>query len=216
MGVIVRPYIGLFFGILAFAVGNLLFAVPNHIMNGGMTGLSQLGYYIFDLNIGIGIFLLNVPLFILAFLFYRPLFYNSVISMIVLSLLIGILQDYLVPVGIHNIWIGSLIGGLWMGIALGFLAKMNASLGGGSLLGKMIHMRFGFSLSKSVFFVDASIYPLSLYFLGGRETFFSLLLTAASAFGMYLVARWSDFWEKKKSNPFIPASSVTSASKTNL
>jgi uncharacterized membrane-anchored protein YitT (DUF2179 family) len=29
-----------------------------------------------------------------------------------------------------------MIGGLWTGVALGILAKMNASLGGGSLLGE--------------------------------------------------------------------------------
>jgi hypothetical protein len=52
----------------------------------------------------------------LAFLFYRELFYKSVISMIVLSLVIGILQDILLPYGIKNIWIGSLVGGYWMGL----------------------------------------------------------------------------------------------------
>ncbi|WCK56405.1 YitT family protein [Aneurinibacillus sp. Ricciae_BoGa-3] len=182
-------YVKLFFAILSFAVGNLLFAVPNHIMNGGMTGLSLMVYYLFHNNIGLNLFLFNLPLFILAFIYYRPLFYNSVISMTVLSVLVGILQNYLIPFGIHNIWVGSVVGGLWMGISLGILAKMNASLGGGSLLGKMINLRYGYSLSTSIFLVDASVYPLSFFLIGGKETLFSLILTAASAFGVYLFGR---------------------------
>jgi uncharacterized membrane-anchored protein YitT (DUF2179 family) len=182
-------YLKLFLAILSFAIGNLIFAVPNHIMNGGMTGLSLMVYYLLHNNIGLNLFLFNLPLFILAFIYFRPLFYNSVISMTVLSLLVGLLQNYLIPFGIHNLWVGSIVGGLWMGISLGIIAKMNASLGGGSLLGKMINLRYGYSLSKSIFLVDASVYPLSYFLIGGKETLFSLILSAASAFGVYLFGR---------------------------
>lgn len=170
-------------------MGNIVFAVPNTIMNGGMTGLSQIGYYLYEFNIGLSIFLLNIPLFITAFFFYRDLFYKSAISMGVASLLIGLLQDTLLQFGIHNIWIGSIAGGLWMGIALGILARMNASLGGGSMLGKMMHERFGISLTKAIFFIDVSVYPLSLFLIGVTETIFSLVLTFFSAFGVFVVTR---------------------------
>ncbi|WP_165842343.1 YitT family protein [Paenibacillus xerothermodurans] len=181
-------YTYLFCAIVFFALGNLFFAVPNHIMNGGITGLSQMAYYVFHTNIGLTLFLFNVPLFVLAFVFYRHLFYNSVISMVVLSVTVGVLQNYVVPYGIQNIWVGSIVGGFWMGIALGILARLNASLGGGSMLGKMVHQKYGFSLSKSIFVIDASVYPLSLFVIGGRETLFSLILTTASCIGVYLVS----------------------------
>lgn len=187
----VKQPLYLFLTILLFAVGNLLFAVPNTIMNGGMTGLSQIGYYLYEFNIGASIFLLNLPLFIIAFFYYRELFYKSAIAMAVASLLIGLLQGPLLQFGIHNIWIGSVGGGLWMGISLGILARMNASLGGGSMLGKMLHEHFGFSLTKAIFFIDASVYPLSLILIGATETIFSLVLTFFSALGVYCVTRSS-------------------------
>ncbi|MCZ8515439.1 YitT family protein [Paenibacillus filicis] len=80
----------------------------------------------------------NLPLFILAYLYFRPLFYKSVISIIVLSLVVGFLQDLVIPYGIHNFGIGSIFGGFWMGLSLGILTRLNASLGSGSLLGKML------------------------------------------------------------------------------
>lgn len=121
--------------------------------------------------------------------------------MIVFSLAVGLLQDYIIPFGVHNIWIGSIVGGFWMGVSLGILAKLNASLGGGSLLGKMIHLRYGFSLSKSIFVVDASVYPLSLFVIGGTETLFSLILTAFSAFGVYVVGLLADRIPAKDNKP---------------
>ncbi|SIQ40463.1 Uncharacterised 5xTM membrane BCR, YitT family COG1284 [Domibacillus enclensis] len=179
----------IFLTILFFAIGNILFAVPNQIMNGGMTGLSQMGYYLYEFNIGLGIFLFNTPLFITAFIFYKELFYKSAISMLTVSLLIGFLQEPLLAYGVVNIWVGSVVGGLWMGVALGILASMNASLGGGSMLGKMLHDQYGVSLTKSIFFIDASVYPLSLFLIGVTETIFSLVLTFFSAFGIYLVSK---------------------------
>ncbi|MBP1931382.1 YitT family protein [Ammoniphilus resinae] len=196
----------LFFGIVFFAVGNLLFAVPNHIMNGGMTGLSLMTYYIFHTNIGLNLFLFNLPLFLIAFFYFRELFYKSIVSMIILSLVVGILQDYLIPYGIHNMWIGSIVGGFWMGIALGILAKLNASLGGGSLAGKMLHQRYGFSLSASIFIVDSSVFPLSVFVIGARETMFSIILTATSAIGVYLVGKISEWIHvKEESAPTLVA-----------
>jgi uncharacterized membrane-anchored protein YitT (DUF2179 family) len=194
-------YVLLFVAVLFFAMGNLLFAVPNHIMNGGITGLSQLSYYVFKNNLGLSLFLFNMPLFIIAFIHYRHLFYKSVVSMIILSLLVGLLQDYLIPFGVHNIWIGSIVGGFWMGLSLGVVAKMNASLGGGSLLGKMINLRYGYSLSKSIFIIDASVYPLSFFIIGGRETLFSLILTASSAFGVYVISVLSESKLVKNKKP---------------
>ncbi|MBP1155562.1 MULTISPECIES: YitT family protein [unclassified Paenibacillus] len=194
-------YVLLFAAILLYAIGNLLFAVPNHIMNGGITGLSQISYYIFKTNIGLSLLLFNLPLFIFAFFKYRHLFFKSVVSMIVFSLAVGLLQDYIIPFGVQNIWIGSIIGGFWMGVSLGILAKLNASLGGGSLLGKMIHLRYGISLSKSIFVIDSSVYPLSLFIIGGTETLFSLILTAFSAFGVYVVGLLSDKIPAKDNKP---------------
>lgn len=181
-------YVILFIAILFFGIGNLLFAVPNQIMNGGMTGLSLMSYYIFKMNIGLSLFLFNLPLFLFAFFKYRDLFYKSIISMTCLSIIVGILQNDLISYGIKNIWIGSIVGGFWMGLSLGILVKMNASLGGGSLLGRMLHLRYGFSLSKTIFFIDCTVYPLSLFVIGGRETLFSLVLTASSSLGIYVVS----------------------------
>ncbi|WP_332633880.1 YitT family protein [Halalkalibacter flavus] len=185
-------------GIVNFSLATILFAVPNTIMAGGITGMATMSYYLFDLNIGVGMFLFNFPLFLAAFIWYRDLFYKSVVSMVSASILVGILQQPLIRFGVENIVIGSVIGGLWMGIGLGLMGMANSSLGGGSMLGKMINLKYGFSFGLAVFLVDSSVFPLSFFLIGAKETLFSLLLAASSAFGITLVGRIHQALIKKK------------------
>jgi uncharacterized membrane-anchored protein YitT (DUF2179 family) len=183
---------------LNFTLATILFAVPNTIMAGGVSGLATMSYYLFDMNIGLGIFLFNLPILIAAWIMYRDLFYKSAISMMACSLLVGMLQDPLIRFGVENIVIGSIVGGLWMGIGLGMLGMANSSLGGGSMLGKIINLRYGFSFSLVAFLVDSSVFPLSFFLIGGKETLFSLLLAASSAFGIFLVGKVYSLMVQKK------------------
>ncbi len=199
LGVIsIKRFILISIGIVNFSLATILFAVPNTIMSGGVTGMATMSYYIFNLNIGLGMFLFNFPLFLAAFIWYRDLFYKSVISMVSASILVGILQEPLIRFGVENIVIGALIGGLWMGIGLGLMGMANSSLGGGSMLGKMINLKYGFSFGLATFLVDSSVFPLSFFLIGAKETFFSLLLAASSAVGIILVGRIHLFMIEKK------------------
>lgn len=185
-------------GIVNFTLATIIFAVPNNIMAGGVTGMATMTYYLFNSNIGLGLFLFNLPLFLASFIWYRDLFYKSVISMVSASLLLGILQEPLIRFGVENIVIGSLIGGLWMGIGLGMMGIANSSLGGGSMLGKMINLKYGVSFGVATFLVDSSVFPLSFFLIGATETFYSLLLAATSALGIILVGKTHQLILKKK------------------
>ena len=174
---------------MIFVLGNLVFAFPNQISAGGVTGLSTLLYYKLDWNVGVVYFLLNMPLFIIAWQVSRQLFFQSLGSMILCSILIGLLEPLSPIIGIQMMWVGSLVGGLVMGIGLGLMGMANASLGGGSLAGKMMAIRFGLPFSASTFVIDASVYPFFFLLLGAEQTLFSLLLTLCSSAGIYLVER---------------------------
>lgn len=185
-------------GIINFALATIIFAVPNNIMAGGVTGMATMSYYLFNLNIGLGLFLFNFPLFLVSFIWYRDLFYKSVISMSSASILVGILQEPLARFGVENIVIGALIGGLWMGVGAGMMGLANSSLGGGSMLGKIINLKYGLSFGIAAFIVDSAVFPISFFLIGVTETFFSLLLSATSALGIIMVGKIDQFLMKKR------------------
>jgi uncharacterized membrane-anchored protein YitT (DUF2179 family) len=174
-------------GVLICAVGNVLFAIPNHITAGGITGISTLLYYWFHWNIGVAYFLLNVPLFLIAWRISKSLFFQSIAGMILYSIVIGLIEPMSSVYGVKQLWAGSVVGGLLMGFGLGLMSFANASLGGGSLTGKMLNMKYGFSFSLSTLLIDASVLPFAWFSLGAHQTFFSIILVICNAIGIRIV-----------------------------
>ena len=56
-------------GCFFIALGLHVFLVPNKISTGGVSGLATIFYYLYDLPVGVGMRLLNVPLFLLCWRF---------------------------------------------------------------------------------------------------------------------------------------------------
>jgi Uncharacterized conserved protein len=189
IGSIRRRQVQILAGVILFALGNILFAFPNQISAGGITGLSMLLNQTLGWNVGFLYFLLNAPLFLAAWRLSKQLFLQSLGSMILCSVLIGLMEPLTVFIGIRSIWTGSVAGGIVMGAGLGIMGAANASLGGGSLTGKMLEAKWGIPFSISTFIFDASIYPLFYLFLGADKMWFSLLLTLFSACGIYFTGR---------------------------
>lgn len=184
----IRRTLLIFTGVLICALGNVLFALPNHITAGGITGLSTLLYYWFKWNMGVVYFLLNVPLFLIAWRVSKALFFQSIAGMLLCSIMVGLLAPMSEAYGVKDLWVGSSFGGFVMGVGLGILNLANASLGGGSLTGTMLNMKYGFSLSLSTMLIDASALPLAWFVIGAHHTLFSIVYVVSSAFGIRIVA----------------------------
>jgi uncharacterized membrane-anchored protein YitT (DUF2179 family) len=107
--------------------------------------------------------------------------------MILYSIVIGLLEPMSTVYGVKQLWVGSIVGGLVMGLGLGLMSFANASLGGGSLTGKMINTKCGFSFSLSTLLIDASVLPFAWFCLGAHQTFFSIILVVCNAAGIRIV-----------------------------
>lgn len=55
-------------GCTIMGTGTSLFLLPNKLSTGGVSGIATIGYYLFNLPLGTTILVLNIPLFIIAFL----------------------------------------------------------------------------------------------------------------------------------------------------
>jgi uncharacterized membrane-anchored protein YitT (DUF2179 family) len=191
----------IFTGALICTIGNVFFALPNHIAAGGITGLSTLLFYSFEWNMGVVYFLLNVPLFLIAWRISKSLFIQSIAGMLLCSLLIGLLVPMSGIYGVKHLWEGSSFGGLVMGLGLGSLGLNNTSLGGGSLIGKLLNKKYGFSFSLSTMLIDASILPFAWFGIGAYQTLFSIIFVVSSALGIKIVTTLSDLkWTTKNLN----------------
>ena len=66
-------------GCSLMAIGIVIFLLPNQLSSGGFSGIATILYYIFGFQIGTTTFLLNIPLFIIAFIKIGKKFFTKAI-----------------------------------------------------------------------------------------------------------------------------------------
>ena len=165
----VKDYFFISLGILLYAIGFNAFILPERVVMGGMTGVSSLLYYAFNLPPGIMPWIMNVALLILA---YKALSKQFVIRTIVGVTIMSFFIDALRPLFIANPIITAgedkfmhvLIGGMMGGAGLGIVFSHNGSTGGTdilvALLGKYTRMSFGRAMQMIDMCIISSSYLL--------------------------------------------------------
>lgn len=163
----------------AFSVGINCFLANNNILNGGITGIATILNYLFDFPIGMGIFLMNVPLLLIAFKKLGVMFVFRTFWVIAISSVIIDLGAFL-PVYKNDLLLSSIFGGVLSGISLGIIFLRNATTGGVDIIAKLIKLRYPhITLGKSIFILDAVVIITGGIIYGNLE---SMLYAAITVF----------------------------------
>ena len=163
----------------AFSVGINCFLANNNILNGGLTGIATILNYLFDFPIGMGIFLMNVPLLLIAFKKLGVMFVFRTFWVIAISSVIIDLGAFL-PVYKNDLLLSSIFGGVLSGISLGIIFLRNATTGGVDIIAKLIKLRHPhITLGKSIFILDAVVIITGGIIYGNLE---SMLYAAITVF----------------------------------
>ena len=157
------------FGILMYAFGYTAFILPEHVVMGGVAGISALLFYAFKLPPGIAIWLLNLTMLVIAYRALSKQFViRTVIGVTILSSLVGVLQplfeQYPVITPGEDKFMHVLIGGALGGAGLGIVFSHNGSTGGTdiivALLNKYTRMSFGRAMQTCDICIICSSYFL--------------------------------------------------------
>ena len=157
------------FGILMYAFGYTAFILPEHVVMGGVAGISALLFYAFKLPPGIAIWVLNLTMLVIAYRALSKQFViRTVIGVTILSSLVGVLQplfeQYPVITPGEDKFMHVLIGGVLGGAGLGIVFSHNGSTGGTdiivALLNKYTRMSFGRAMQTCDICIICSSYFL--------------------------------------------------------
>lgn len=174
----------LFFTLGSFlhAVSVNVFTAPNQIAAGGLTGISTLLNYLFDLPIGTMSLLLNVPLFIwgfyeMGFAFLAKTGVAMLMSSIMIDLTVGLLPAYT-----GNILLTTMVGGVFAGVGLGLIFIRGTTTGGTDLAANLIQRRIShFSLGKILLVIDFLVVLASAFVYGNIESpFYAVIVIFVS------------------------------------
>lgn len=155
---------GFFVDTFIFVIGGCLYSVAvncflskNNILNGGFTGIATILNYLFDLPIGTVIFIMNIPLFLIAF---KKLGARFVLRTMWATFITSTLIDLGVisPVYNNDLLLSSLFGGALVGVSLGIIFIRNATTGGVDIIAKLVQLKNPqISIGKSILVFDAVI-----------------------------------------------------------
>lgn len=173
-------------GCFIMACGTSLFLLPNKLSTGGFSGIATIAYYTLKLPMGIMIFILNVPLFVMGFLRLGKRFLSkTIIGTLLLSIFIDLLEK--APPLTHNQILASVYGGIVVGIGSAINLKAMSSTGGSDLLAYIIRSyKPYFRTSTLIIVVDTIIVALNVFVLKNIE------IGLFSTIAIYLMGKMID------------------------
>ncbi len=185
---ILKEYIICTIGAFMFVMGINFIIAPLGLYNGGFVGIGQLVRYAleefahihveaFDVA-GLVYFLLNAPLFILAYKSMSKQFFAKTIYTVVLqTILLSV-----VPIPEHSftndVLTACIVGGLVAGVGVGVILQAGSSGGGQDILGVYCSKKYpGFSVGKITLIVNALVYGCCAILFDIEVVVYSLIYT---------------------------------------
>lgn len=155
-------FMGIVIGSIIMAIATSFFLLPNQLSTGGFSGIATIIYYLFNLEVGTVMLILNIPLLVFGlFRIGKEFLIKSIIGSIMLSIFIDIFDKFS-PFTTDRL-LACIYGGILMGIGTGIILKVNASTGGTDLLSYLIRSyKKHFQSSSLIVIIDTTIVTLSV------------------------------------------------------
>jgi uncharacterized membrane-anchored protein YitT (DUF2179 family) len=167
----------IFFMILGSALASIgleIFLIPNNIIDGGMTGISIMVSHLTNIQLGVFIFVFNLPFFIVG---YKQIGKTFAISTIfsVICLSIGVTLLHPIPVITEDILLATIFGGVILGVGIGLIIRNGGSLDGTEIIAIILDKRIAFSIGEIVMFFNLFILGSSGFIFGWDRAMYSLI-----------------------------------------
>ncbi|WCK57277.1 YitT family protein (plasmid) [Aneurinibacillus sp. Ricciae_BoGa-3] len=170
-------YFRLFFMLMGSALASIALEcllIPNHIIDGGIVGISIMLSHISHIPLGIFTFLLNIPFLIIGYRRMGKTFALSTLFAIT-TLSIGLNFAKLIPVITHDVLLATVFGGICMGVGCGLILRNGASTDGMDVLAVILDKKTSFSVGEIIMFFNLFILGISGLVFGFDKAAYSLI-----------------------------------------
>ncbi|HWO96630.1 MAG TPA: YitT family protein [Bacillus sp. (in: firmicutes)] len=160
-------------GALLVAVSLELFLIKNHVIDGGIVGISIVISHITTLEVGYVLLILNTPFLLIG---YRYLGKNFVLLSLfaIFALAIGTFILEPIPALTKNPFVVVVLGGVILGLGVGIIIRCGGSLDGTEVMAILLNKRTRFSIGQYVMFFNFFILGSAFFVFGLYETIYSL------------------------------------------
>jgi uncharacterized membrane-anchored protein YitT (DUF2179 family) len=149
------------------------FMIPNHFLDGGVTGISILLHEISHINISIFIFAFNLPFIYLGYKKIGKTFAVQT-SIAVILLIIGLLFVHLEPFTNDKLLI-AIFGGILIGTGVGLVIRSGGVLDGAEVIAVFTRRKLGISNSEVIMIFNTFIFAGAAFHFGLETAMYSLI-----------------------------------------
>lgn len=172
-------------GTFLLALSTNAILIPNKLLSGGVSGIAMFLHFLFDWQVSLVVLLINIPLFILAFIFLKRKFIIfSLIGMLLFTFWLEITNGWIIP--IENTLSIPLLAGVISGAGSGIIFRVDGSTAGTDIIAKIANKFFSLNMATTNFIVNIVIIILSVYY-------FNIDLAILTVATMYVSTRTTNF-----------------------
>jgi len=154
----IRTHLIITFGLLLTAIAWTAFLIPAKITGGGITGVSTLIFYASGFPLGISYLIINSILILFAIkILGRDFGVKTVFSVIVMSALFSVLQQYITKPIVNDTFLSTVIGGILGGAGIGIVFSQGGSTGGTDIIAMIINKYRNISPGRIILYIDVFI-----------------------------------------------------------
>lgn len=177
-----RKLFTLVMGTVLSALGYALFLVPFNIAAGGVSGTSIIINHYTGWPVGVLYFVMNLPLLVVGFFHLGrwQFIWKTLVAVILFSTLSDVFIAYLptvleeYPLN-QDILLNAVYGGILGGVGGGFIYRFGGTMGGTSIIGRIIQQRTGIPLSQVFLYTDGIVIVVAGVVFGWQIALYALL-----------------------------------------
>lgn len=170
--------VSLIVGTLVAGLGLASFLLPNHFIDGGVTGVSMLLAHLTGIPLPVLLVLVNAPFILLGYRHVGRLFaIKSSLAILGLALVIAVIPY---PVATGDKLLGSVFGGFFVGAGVGLAIRGGGVLDGTEILAVILSKRTFATLGEVILGLNVVIFSIAAIFLGVEPALYSILTYIAA------------------------------------
>lgn len=174
MKLLTRDLFMITLGSLCYALALTILAIPNNLTEGGVPGAAIILHYAFDWSPGIVTFILTSIIMVIG---YKSLPKRAVVLSILtvplISFFIYITEDLVESLG--DPLASAIFAGFFIGVGCGLIFRTGSSMGGTSLIARMLHNGFGWDMIRTIFALDVLIVLSGFFVIGPLNTMYTII-----------------------------------------
>ena len=151
------------------------FLAPNHIFDGGVTGVSMILANFIHMNLGTLVVILNIPFIVIGIIKLGKRFIVKVIvAIVIFSVMTGVFSR--MENATYDVILATTFGGVLLGAGVGLVLRGGGCLDGTEIVAILISKKFQISTGRIILLINVIIYAVAGIVFGLDRGMYSLLM----------------------------------------